>query len=140
MRSPEVNQDIDIRVLTHMTHLACWNFEDGRHSITINLGASWLRGVNMVDRYRGYSILEEAGPGDFPEKWPAYETYIEAFIDQFNESFLTELVCIERRRQGLRMKFPRCKPCCLARVVACMTDYSSLCTRYDRLPEKAGGP
>ena len=128
MRSPEVNQDIDIRVLTHMTHLACWNFEDGRHSITINLGASWLRGVNMVDRYRGYSILEE------------YETHIEAFIDQFNESFLTELVCIERRRQGLRMKFPRCKPCCLARVVACMTNYSSLCTRYDRLPEKAGGP
>ena len=128
MRSPEVNQDIDIRVLTHMTHLACWNFEDGRHSITINLGASWLRGVNMVDRYRGYSILEK------------YETYIEAFIDQFNESFLTELVCIERRRQGLRMKFPRCKPCCLARVVACMTNYSSLCTRYDRLPEKAGGP
>jgi hypothetical protein len=135
MRQPETNQDIDIQVSIAMKHLARWVFQEGRHQITINLGGQWDRAVSLVNRYRAYSILEE-----FPdaEKCPAYDAYIDSFVDQLNESFLVELVCIERRRQGLRMNHNRCKPCCVARSVAFMFDYTALCTRYTRFPIKAG--
>jgi hypothetical protein len=135
MQTAETDPDIDIRVSASMKHLARWSFRDGRHSITINLARNWDRATGIVDRYRGYSILEEIPDA---ENWPAYDAYIDSFIDQLTESFLTELVCIERRRQGLRMNHDRCKPCCVARVVAFMFDHTALCTRYTRFPEKAG--
>lgn len=135
MQTVETDPDIDVRVSITMNHLARWDFRDGRHRITVNLAGNWDRATGVVDRYRGYSILEEIPDA---EKWPAYDAYIDSFIDQFSESFLTELVCIERRRQGLRMRQDRCKPCCVARVVAFMFDHTALCTRYARFPEKAG--
>jgi hypothetical protein len=141
VKSPETSTDIDIGVSTQMRHFARWDFHDGRHHIMINLVPHWERAVGIVDRHRGYSILKDARgePVVCPEKWPAYDTYIDSFIDQINESFLIELVCIERRRQGLRMNYNRCKPCCVARVVAFMADHSALCTRYTRFPQKAPG-
>jgi hypothetical protein len=139
MKRPVTNPDIDIRVSLSMKHLARWDIHDGRYRITVNLVPHWENAVKIVDQYRGYSIIGKfREPGDCPEKWPAYDMYIDSFIDQSNESLLTELVCIERRRQGLRMKHKRCEPCCVARVIAFMTDHASLCTRYTRFPQKVG--
>lgn len=141
MRQPETNTDIGINIpLTCNSHTAWWRFEDGRHFINLNVGKIFNEAKEIVEKSRGYSILDENyEPGDCPERWPAYDAYVDAFAEVLHESFLTELVCIERRRQGLRMNHPRCEPCCLARTVAFMTDYVNVRLKYIRYPIKVGG-
>lgn len=137
MRQSETNRDIGINILVARNkHTAWWGFENGRHFINLNAGRIFDEAKAVVEKSRGYSILDEAEP----ERWPAYDAYVESFAEVLHESFLTELVCIERRRQGLRMNHPRCEPCCLARTVAFMTDYVNKWLHYDRFPKKAGVP
>jgi hypothetical protein len=119
-RNPELNRDIEIVVSTApSTHGARWDFLQGRHRITLRLPFLFNEGMNKVDDYREYTIRDLE---DF-EHVPAFWAYEEAFVELLNEAFLTELVCIERHRQGLRMNYPHCNPCCLFRVVAFMTDH-----------------
>jgi len=135
MRQPEINPDIEIiHSLNRASHTAHWGFKDGRHSITVNLPINWDDAVCSVDESRGKPF---DGDGGFP--WNV-DRYIDAFIDNLETSFLTELICIERRRQGLRMKHDRCKPCCLARVVAFMVNHCHLCIWYPNVKSAGGIP
>jgi hypothetical protein len=128
MRQPETNTDIDIIHSMHRAdHVAHWDFKNGSHSITINLEGNWIRAKESVDK------SPDMPPGGYTE-----DEYINAFIDELHESFLTEIICIERRRQGLRMKFKRCEPCCIARLVAHMVNHCHICLYYKTLPIKAG--
>lgn len=120
MRRPETNRDIDLHLETTGAHPAFWKFAKGRHSIGINLAATWRRAVTLTDEYRGYSIIQEC---EESEKTDAFDFYIDRFMEELGENFLIERICIERRRQGLRMKHDRCKPCCIERVVWFMINY-----------------
>jgi hypothetical protein len=132
MKVPETNPDIDIILrLNRSNHTAYWLFKDGRHSIILNPGNIFEKGKAAVDKSHDY-------PGASPVVSYSEDQYIDAFMDTLAESFLAELVCIERRRQGLRMKFKRCEPCCLARVVAHMVNHCHICLCYKTLPIKAG--
>jgi hypothetical protein len=135
MKQPETDTDIEITHSLRMSvNTARWDFRDGRHIITLAVGPIFDEAKGYVEKSRGYTIL------DNPDtvKWPAYDAYVDAFAEVLHESFLTELVCIERRRQGLRMRHDRCKPCCLARVVAFMVDHINSSLRYSKFPRKAG--
>jgi len=135
LKQPETDMDIGINVhIARNLHTAWWGFEGGRHFIDLNVGPIWDESSEIVEKHRGYSILEDEGC----EKYHSYDAYVDAFAEVLHQSFLTELVCIERRRQGLRMNHPRCEPCCLARVVAFMVNHVNVCLRYSALPTKAG--
>ena len=126
MRRPETCQDIYLHLASAMSHPASWKFDNGQHSITINLQATWNRAVTMTDNWRGYSVLDECTD---PEKAPAYDFYINRFMEELGENFLIERICIERRRQNLRMTHPRCKPCCIERIVWFMQNHINELTK-----------
>lgn len=130
MRKPETITDIDLNLAMTGSHPARWRFAEGKHSISINLETTWNRAVTLTDKYRGYSILKES---EEPEKTPAYDFYLDRFMEEIGENFLIERICIERRRQNLRMSHPRCKPCCIERIVWFMQNHINYL-------EKAPGP
>jgi len=131
MRQPETNPDIDIIHSLHRgSHLGHWDFKNGQHMITLNLEGLWLDTHRIVDPWRSGLTGEPATEDEF----------VDAFMDALMETFLMELVCIERRRQGLRMKHDRCEPCCLERVVAYMMNHCHICFVYRELPAKIGEP
>jgi hypothetical protein len=126
MQKSETNTDIEIiHSLAIASHSAHWDFRNGRHAITLNLPENWKDAVISVDEWRGSPPHD----GDAGSPWNV-DDYIEPLIDNLETSFLTELICIERRRQGLRMKRDRCKPCCLARIVGFMANHCHLCIWY----------
>jgi hypothetical protein len=126
MRQPEIDTDIEvIYSLALASHTAHWDFKKGRHSITLNIPENWKDAVAPVNESRGQSPFD----GNAGSPWNV-DQYVDALIDNLEMSFLTELICIERRRQGLRMKHDRCKPCCLSRVVAFMVNHCHLCIWY----------
>jgi hypothetical protein len=107
MRQLETNPDIDIKIsLAKAGHSAHWNFDKGRHGITLNIPLNWQEGIAPVEEhYRNHPEMD------------LDEDRILGFLDEMDASFMAELICIERRRQGLRMKHDRCEPCCLSRIV-----------------------
>jgi hypothetical protein len=127
MNSPETNPNIEITFSLHRAgHLAHWSFKKGKHGIVVNLGNNWLETKRIVDPWRN-GLTDEPATDD---------EYIDAFMDALTESFLTELVCIERRRQRLRMLHKRCEPCCLERIVAYMMNHCHVVLTYTKLPAK----
>lgn len=128
MRQAETNQDIEIiHSLAPAAHTAHWDFRNGRHSITLNIPCIWEDAVQSIETSKGKPFDGNAG-----DPWNI-DNYVDALIDNLEASFLTERICIERRRQGLRMKHDRCKPCCLARVVAFMVNHCHLCIWYPQV-------
>jgi hypothetical protein len=127
MNSPETNPDIKIILSLHRAaHLAHWSFKNGRHGIVLNLEGNWFETKRIVDPWRNGLTGAPANEDE----------YINAFMDALTESFLTELVCIERRRQELRMLHKRCEPCCLERIVAHMMNHCHVVLTYTKLPAK----
>lgn len=129
--------DIDNRVSTRIkeTTLAQWGLKDGQYRIVLNLAGCWSEAVDIIDRWRGYAFLEEI---DEPERWPAYDKYIDAFCDSLACSYLMERICIERSREKIRLNRNHCKPCCLEGTVISMHNHVHHTFIYTAVEQRHG--
>lgn len=114
--------DIDNRVSTRIREnvLAQWGYKDGQYRVVLNLAGCWSEAKEIIDRWRGYDFTEEI---EDPERWPAYDKYIDAFCDSLAASYLIERICIERNLKRIRLKRDHCKPCCIEHLMIAMHNH-----------------
>jgi len=114
--------EIDNRVSTRIKEstLAQWGYKDGQYWITLNLAGCWAEAKEIIDRWRGYDFTEEIAD---PERWPAYDKYIDTLCDSLAASYLIERICIERNHQKIRLKRDHCKPCCINHIMIAMHNH-----------------
>jgi hypothetical protein len=114
--------EIDNRVSTRIKEstLAQWGYKDGQYWVVLNLAGCWGEAKEIIDRWRGYDFTEEI---EEPQRWPAYDKYVDTFCDSLAASYLIERICIERNRQKIRLKRDHCKPCCINHIMIAMHNH-----------------